>query len=268
MVPMRVRETIEGVGDIFKWILDSIMHGLDEKETVASIIVAIVLGFLFGVIFCSYDLEMSKDAWFYVFSALSQTLAAFIAFGAMVLVFRLGIENDERGRAKLIGEMNIPYSLMITSVVFSIILLTFGQINNPPNWINNDWFKFLKYAVSFFTIALGILGMIRCAGDMIWESHVIKGKPLFNWDNVPGNDSKKLIRFLRCDLDIGWAKDAEICKSDDGKTISISIGENSAEITIDKRQEKATLKINDGAPHYLKVKKENDKLNAYRMEEE
>ena len=85
---------------------------------------------------------------------------------------------------------------------------------------------------------------------------------LFNWDNVPGNDSEKLLRFLK-DLNIGWAENAEIRKSDDYKTILIIKDKNSAEIMIDENKEKATLKIRGGRTHDLPVKKENGKLNIY-----
>jgi hypothetical protein len=88
---------------------------------------------------------------------------------------------------------------------------------------------------------------------------------LFSCDNVPGNDSERLIKFLRDDLDIGWVESAEIRKSDDGKTIRIFKDENSAEIMIDEKKEKATLKISDGRTHDLKVKKEYDKLNIYKF---
>jgi hypothetical protein len=121
---------------------------------------------------------------------------------------------------------------------------------------------------------------------------------LFSWDNVPGNDNKKLLRFLRDDLDIGWVERAEIHKSDDCKTIRIFKDENSAIIEavsqfkisakrssnrglyqkisisfrkisnywtrlIGKEEEKATLEISDGRTYDLKVKSENGKLNIY-----
>ena len=89
---------------------------------------------------------------------------------------------------------------------------------------------------------------------------------LFSWNNHPGNDSEKLLRFLRDDLDIGWAENVKIHKSDDGKTICIHKDENSAEIMIDEKNEKATLSISDGRIHDLKVKKENEKLNIYKYE--
>ena len=165
---MCVKETIESVRDIFGWYSDCIKSALKNTEIIVTVIVAIVLGLLFGAIFWLCGLEMSKDAWFYVFSTLSQTLAAFIAFGAMIIIRSLGSEDDKDERGKLIRKLDVPYSLIVTSIVLSIILLTFGQINCPPNWINNDLFKFLKHSVSFFTIALGILGMIRVPRGMIW----------------------------------------------------------------------------------------------------
>nr|QNO51366.1 hypothetical protein KMJFBAND_00003 [Methanosarcinales archaeon ANME-1 ERB6] len=89
---------------------------------------------------------------------------------------------------------------------------------------------------------------------------------LFCWDNVPGNDSERIISFLRDELDIGWVENAKILKFEDGKTIRISDDENSAEIMIGKRKGKATLKISDGRVHGLKVKRENGKLNIYLYE--
>ncbi len=86
---------------------------------------------------------------------------------------------------------------------------------------------------------------------------------MFSWDSVPGDDDEKM-EFLMADFDIGWAENSEILKSDDGKTISIFKAEKSAEIIIDEKKEKATLKITDGIIHELKVKKENGKLNIYK----
>jgi len=91
----------------------------------------------------------------------------------------------------------------------------------------------------------------------------LKSSHLFSWDNVPGDDSEGLLRHLVEYYGIKWAKNAEICKSEDGKTLQISKDGDSAEITIDKKG-KATLKISDGDRAYeLQVKEENDELNLY-----
>jgi hypothetical protein len=87
---------------------------------------------------------------------------------------------------------------------------------------------------------------------------------LFSWDCVPGDDDEKLKKFLKDDLDIGWAENAEIRKSNDGKTLSISKDEKRSEIILDAIKKKATLKISDGRTFYLNVKKKHGKLNIYR----
>jgi len=97
-----------------------------------------------------------------------------------------------------------------------------------------------------------------------FESPELREMYLFSWDNVPGNDSERLLIFLLDDLNIDWAENAEIRKSNDGKIICIFKDENSAEIMIDEENKKATLKIGDGKIIDLKVKKENGKLNIYR----
>jgi hypothetical protein len=83
---------------------------------------------------------------------------------------------------------------------------------------------------------------------------------LFSWSNASGNDSRRLLTFLKDDLDLGWAKNAEISKPDD-KKIRIVNGENSAEIKINKEEKKASLTISGGGTYDLKVKDENGKLN-------
>jgi hypothetical protein len=91
---------------------------------------------------------------------------------------------------------------------------------------------------------------------------------LFSWEYVPGEDSERLLRFLKDDLDIVWAdrETAEISKINDVKTIRISNKherEKYAEITLDEKEEKATLKIRDGETCNLKVKNEDGKLNIH-----
>jgi hypothetical protein len=94
----------------------------------------------------------------------------------------------------------------------------------------------------------------------------IKGQYLFNWSDVPGNDSERLLRFLQDDLNIGWAGNAEVLKSEDGNTIRIFKYDNSAEIKLDVPN--ATLTTSDGVSLDLKVKEENSTLRIYRWQPE
>ena len=90
----------------------------------------------------------------------------------------------------------------------------------------------------------------------------IKGQYLFNWSDVPGNDSEILLKFLWDDLNIGWAGNAEIVKSEEGNTIRIVRYGNSAELKLDVPN--ATLTTSDGGSLDLKVKEENGTLKMYR----
>ena len=82
----------------------------------------------------------------------------------------------------------------------------------------------------------------------------------FSWNNIhKKEDSKRFLKNLNDYHKIDWVENAEIRKSDNGKIIRIFKDENSAEIMIDEKEEKASLKISDGRAYDLKVKEENGK---------
>ncbi|ODS40706.1 MAG: hypothetical protein A7315_07905 [Candidatus Altiarchaeales archaeon WOR_SM1_79] len=91
----------------------------------------------------------------------------------------------------------------------------------------------------------------------------VDGVYLFSWDDVPGNDSEQLLKHLVDNLKIDWVKNAEIKKSDDGKTITITMGENSLIFKLNEEENIVNLKIDGEKTHEYISKKENDKLNIY-----
>jgi hypothetical protein len=95
---------------------------------------------------------------------------------------------------------------------------------------------------------------------------------LFSWDDVRRDNNKGLRRSLKDVYKINWSENAKISKSDDNKTINITklvpCFRYVAKITIDEKNEKATLKINDGNVYTLIIKKENGKQNIYRSVKE
>lgn len=99
--------------------------------------------------------------------------------------------------------------------------------------------------------------------DNVWVE-LSKCKYWFHWDNVSGNDSDRLRRYLRHDLNIGWVKNATIHKSVDNKTIHIFTNENTAAITLDEKKENAILWISDGRILNLKVRGKGSKLTIGR----
>jgi hypothetical protein len=84
---------------------------------------------------------------------------------------------------------------------------------------------------------------------------------LFNWNIVSGNDSnEELKKALSDNFKIEW-EDANISKS--RGIINIYADNLSAEIVMDGKKEKATLKISDGQTYELKVKTEDGMLKIY-----
>lgn len=146
-----------------------------------------------------------------------------------------------------------PQDAFLILLVFIIISLVFII---APRWGHGVTQK--TFIIMSLAMILGLLFLFSFSGyaKPISETFI-------SWDNVPGDDNEKLINFLKDEFDIDWAENAEISKSNDGTTINISKDENSVEIMMGAKKEKATLKISDGRTHDLKVKKEDDKLYIY-----
>ena len=86
----------------------------------------------------------------------------------------------------------------------------------------------------------------------------------FNWNDVPGKDSRRLLKHLSDDLEINWVKEnVGIKKVDNRKTIVVTNGDNSLSFKLDDRKKKLTLETIDGKTHEYIVKKENKRLNIY-----
>ena len=86
---------------------------------------------------------------------------------------------------------------------------------------------------------------------------------LFSWDDIPGNDSVRLIDFLKQNYDIDWVKTAKIEKIDDVKTIKISTEKKYLSLKLNDEQTEVNLEIDDIRTDKFVVKIENSKLNIY-----
>ena len=94
---------------------------------------------------------------------------------------------------------------------------------------------------------------------------------LFSWDNVPGSENQRLINYLTNDLGISWAKNSNIIKTDDNKTIRVFTSRlQSSELTLENNKSMVLTTIDYGSPssHTLKIKEENGKLCVYKLMED
>ena len=84
---------------------------------------------------------------------------------------------------------------------------------------------------------------------------------LFCWDDVPGADNERLLRYLRTAHSISWTTGAKIQKINDDKTIRVYRGDDTAKITIDESKNEAILTFGDGRTGTeLQIERENGKL--------
>jgi hypothetical protein len=161
--------------------------------------------------------------------------------------------NSSMGDNYIVVNSNNPIITGILGVVVGALATGFVSL-----WLLEQRLKretAIKFLHEHYLPLLGTLQRVIYAW-VVWTDLY-----LFSWDNVPGNDSDKLLMFLRDNFGIEWVENAETLKSDDGKTIYIIEGENSAEIMLDEKEEKSTLKISDGRTYDLTVKEERGKLN-------
>ncbi|MGB9926986.1 MAG: hypothetical protein ACPK85_01120 [Methanosarcina sp.] len=87
---------------------------------------------------------------------------------------------------------------------------------------------------------------------------------LFSWEDVPENESGNLSNFLKNDLGIDWASDAQIIKADDNNTIRVFTPENSLELKLADNKNTVLITPNN---IQLKVKEEAGNLCVYRVKE-
>ncbi len=87
---------------------------------------------------------------------------------------------------------------------------------------------------------------------------------LFRWEEVPGDDSGRLLEFLKQEFDIRWAEAAKIEKIDNDRNIKVTAEKNHLSLGLNNEKNKVNLKIDDGRSAEFRAKSENGKLNIYR----
>lgn len=93
---------------------------------------------------------------------------------------------------------------------------------------------------------------------------IIKKTYLFRWEEIPGNDNERLIKFLMKNFSIEWVKEGKIKKNDDIKTISVTNEKNFLSLALNDEKTSVNLEIDDGRTDKFIVKTENGKLNIYQ----
>ncbi len=99
--------------------------------------------------------------------------------------------------------------------------------------------------------------------ETVWKNWYNEGVYLFTWDEIPGNDNRRLIEFLEQKYEIDWVKTAKIEKIDYGKAINIYTEKNSLLLRLNDKKTKVNLESDSGKASELIAKMENGTLKIY-----
>ncbi|TRZ86808.1 MAG: DNA primase catalytic subunit PriS [Methanosarcinales archaeon] len=86
---------------------------------------------------------------------------------------------------------------------------------------------------------------------------------LFCWEDVPGNDNSKLLKFISDELGVVLEKNVRIEKSVSGIDINIYGDKCLISLELNKKKTNAAITINEAKTYNLIVRMENGKLNVY-----
>lgn len=90
---------------------------------------------------------------------------------------------------------------------------------------------------------------------------------LFNWDEIPGNDSNRFLNFIAKKYNIYRINNSKIKKIDNGKTIYIASNKKSLSLRLNDNETKAFLKIDERKTDEFYIKLEDSKRNIYSIRE-
>ena len=102
-----------------------------------------------------------------------------------------------------------------------------------------------------------------------WRGHVgpnddlDKEVYLFNWDDVPGSDSMRILRYLSDDLKIDWVKNAVINKTVGNKIITVTNGEKALRFELKPEENKVVLELDKLRNYEYNLKLDKGKINIY-----
>ena len=93
--------------------------------------------------------------------------------------------------------------------------------------------------------------------------NIMKDEYLFNWDEIPGKESSRLLEFIAKDRSADWVKTARIEKPD-GNTIDISSGEKHILLRLNDKKDKVSAVSENVRIYEFTVERESGGLNVYR----
>ena len=272
-IPLIVALLIYIIPTYFSELVKSVHAVLLDYPFIFGVIISCIIAFLSILVILMFANDNNIDKYFHVFIKyekvllyLTMSILFYIAIHLASLTFyKTGIPfvSEPYDRADIFRYVS-PQDIFLTLLALSVIFLIFiiapriSNLQGPSihivlpklklelkdGLLCFPWIKIKVGLSKFFFIAIIFL-LIGISFIIIPSLPEFTDKSNFNWDEIPGNDSKTLEDILRWDYNISWIDTAEIEKIDCNKAIKVSNKNNSLFLRLNDQNTNATLKIND-----------------------
>ncbi len=157
------------------------------------------------------------------------------------------------------------YLFIVQGVLSAIgVLIAGGHPLSALTALSLAWFGFLHPFLAIGWLAGFVEAHFRPPASEDFKN-ILKDEFLFNWEEIPGNDSGRFIQFLAKNYGADWAKGARIERTDDGKTITVYSEKKHISFRLDDEKNKVTAMPDKTARgDVFTAEKVNGKLNIYR----
>ncbi len=182
-----------------------------------------------------------------------------VVFIAMIVgLLALLIYQDKVSLTALLTAM---LYLFITQGVLSAVgvIIARGHPLSAFTAFSLAWFGFLHPFIAIGWLAGFVEAHFRPPRSDDFRT-IMKGEYLFGWDEVPGRDNNRLIKFITQSYNIK-GETAKIEKTDDGSAIEISADRNKISLRLDEKKGKISV-TSDG------MAVENEKIDGLTVEKE
>ncbi|MDO8726724.1 MAG: TraB/GumN family protein [Candidatus Methanoperedens sp.] len=142
------------------------------------------------------------------------------------------------------------------------VLVVRGHPVSALTALSLAWFGFLHPVLSVGMFAGMVEAHFRPPKTEDFKT-ILKDEYLFDWNEIPGKDSRRMIEFLKKNQNADWLDHATIEKIDDGKAVRIRTDREQILLHMDEKKGEVVLSNNKKSIE-LGVEKENGKLNVYK----
>jgi pheromone shutdown-related protein TraB len=175
--------------------------------------------------------------------------------------------------ALLVFQDKIPLTELLTAMLYLFIaqgilaacgvLVVRGHPASALTAFGFAWFGFLHPLLTVGTFAGIVEAHFRPPTTDDFKK-ILKDEYLFDWNEIPGKDSGRVIELLKKEHNAQWLNNANIEKINDGKTICISADKKQVFLRMNENKGTVNLSTDNGKTFEYIVEDKKSKLNVYK----